>query len=63
MTNSQAPQPVDREDLRISLVYDHDGAGGYFAQLRVTGMRTEKQAQAVVAHLQHTFCGDEIHVN
>ena len=63
MTNSQAPQPAPEDGRRIALVYDGDGAGGYFAQLRIEGLRTEAEAQRAIDHLQRLFCGEEIHVN
>lgn len=62
-TENQSPQTAPPTEPHIALMFDRDGAGGYFAQLRVTGLRTEAEALAAVAHLQRTFCGEEIHVN
>lgn len=42
-----------------SLKWDAAGDGTFYAQLTVSGLRSEQQAQAAVAHLQRLFCGAE----
>lgn len=55
--NVQADEPL------IALMYDHDGNGGYYAQARVVGLKTEAEALAAVAHLQEMLCSDELKAN
>ena len=52
-TLTNALEPV------VSLKFDEAGDGTYFAQLTVSGLRSEKQAEAVAAHIQRLFCGQE----
>lgn len=54
--------PTADEPL-IALMYDHDGNGGFYAQARVVGLKTEAEAKAAVAHLQDVLCGDELRSN
>lgn len=42
-----------------SLKWDADGDGTFYAQLTVSGLQSEQQAQAAVAHMQRLFCGQE----
>lgn len=42
-----------------SLKWDADGEGTFYAQLTVSGLQSEQQAQAAVAHMQRLFCGQE----
>ena len=42
-----------------SLKWDEAGDGTYFAQLTVSGLRSEQQAQAAAAHMQRLFLGQE----
>ncbi|MFD1839099.1 Lar family restriction alleviation protein [Paracidovorax cattleyae] len=41
----------------ISLVWDKAQDGSYFAQMTVSGLASEQQAQAAVDHMQRLFCG------
>ena len=52
-SNAPALEPV------ASLKWDEAGDGTYFAQLTVSGLRSEKQAQAAAAHMQRLFLGQE----
>ena len=59
----QADTPKHANALELepvaSLKWDEAGDGTYFAQLTVSGLRSEKQAQAAAAHMQRLFLGQE----
>ena len=52
-SNAPALEPV------ASFKWDEAGDGTYFAQLTVSGLRSEQQAQAAAAHMQRLFLGQE----
>ncbi len=43
----------------VTLVWDKSDDGTYRAVMTVSGLQTEQQAQAAVAHMQRLFCGQE----
>lgn len=51
--------PTAALEPMASLKWDAAGDGTFYAQLTVSGLRSERQAQAAVAHLQRLFCGQE----
>ena len=53
LASGDALEPV------ASLKWDGSADGTYFAQLTVSGLRSEQQAQAAVAHMRRLFCGQE----
>ena len=59
MTDANTLTPTDALEPVVSLKFDEAGDGTYFAQLTVSGLRSEKQAEAVAAHMQRLFCGQE----
>mgnify|MGYP006347041327 CR=1 FL=1 len=52
-------EPIDALEPVASLKWDGSADGTYFAQLTVSGLRSEQQAQAAVAHMRRLFCGQE----
>lgn len=54
-----ATEPTPTLEPVASLKWDAAGDGTFYAQLTVSGLRSEQQAQAAVAHLQRLFCGEE----
>ncbi|SFB95833.1 hypothetical protein SAMN05216344_10687 [Polaromonas sp. OV174] len=42
-----------------TLAWDKADDGTYKAQMTISGLRSEQQAQAAVAHMQRLFCGHE----
>ena len=58
MSNEQPPrlEPV------VSLVHNKSPDGTYFAQMTVSGFRTEAQAGAALDHMQRLFCGAEMEI-
>ena len=59
MTDANTLTPTDALEPVVSLKFDEAGDGTYFAQLTVSGLRSERQAEAVAAHMQRLFCGQE----
>ena len=59
MTDTNTLTPPDALEPVVSLKFGEAGDGTYFAQLTVSGLRSEKQAEAVAAHMQRLFCGQE----
>jgi hypothetical protein len=55
IANDQQPQL----DPVASLGYEQADDGTFRATLTVSGLRTERQAQVAVAHMQRLFCGEE----
>lgn len=43
----------------VTLVWDKSDDGTYRAVMTVSGLQTEQQAQAAVAHMRRLFCGQE----
>ena len=52
-------EPIDALEPVASLTWDESEDGTYFAQITVSGLRSEKQAKAAAAHMQRMFCGQE----
>ena len=59
MTDTNTLAPSDALEPVASLKWDESEDGTYFAQITVSGLRSEKQAKAAVAHMQRMFCGQE----
>lgn len=55
-------EPTELEPV-ASLKWDASGDGTFYAQLTISGLRSELQAKAAVAHLQRLFCGQEQEVS
>ena len=58
MTDTTGAPPATLEPV-ASLKWDAAGDGTFYAQLTVSGLKSEQQAHAAVAHLQRLFCGQE----
>ena len=43
----------------VTLRWEKDAHGKYTAVMTVSGLASEQQAQAAVAHMQRLFCGQE----
>lgn len=41
----------------ITLMWDKAEDGTYFARMTVSGLRSERHAQAAMDHMQRLFCG------
>lgn len=59
MTDTNTLAPTDALEPVASLKWDEAADGTYFAQMTVSGLRSEKQAKAAAAHMQRLFCGQE----
>lgn len=59
--SNEPATPVASSNLQpsVSLKWDRDGQGGYYVEMRVSGLRTEGQAHAAMAHMEKLFCGAE----
>lgn len=44
----------------ITLVWDESEDGTFKAIMTVSGLQSEQQARAAVAHMQRLFCGQEM---
>lgn len=49
-------------DPVVTLVYERDESGMYSAVMTVSGLVSELQAQAALAHMERLFCGGELEV-
>lgn len=49
-------------DPVVTLVYERDESGMYTAVMTVSGLVSELQAQAALAHMERLFCGGELEV-
>ena len=58
MTDTASTQTSTLEPV-ASLKWDSAGDGTFYAQLTVSGLKSEQQAHAAIAHLRRLFCGQE----
>ena len=58
-TAQAARAMADALEPVVTLVWDKSDDGTYKAVMTVSGLQSEQQAQAAVAHMQRLFCGQE----
>lgn len=59
MTEIRDEGEADATEPVISLLWDRAEDGTYFAEMRVSGLKSERHVGAALEHMQRLFCGKQ----